>query len=82
MVELPIHEILSATSASLVSGDAERVCRGCVIDSRLVREGSIFVAFPGERVDGNDFARAAIEAGAGAVALTREPAPELVALAA
>ena len=82
MVELSIHDILSATSAALVAGDAERVCRGCVIDSRLVREGSIFVAFPGERVDGNDFARAAIEAGAGAVALTREPDPALVAYAA
>ncbi len=31
------------------------------------------MAFPGERVDGNDYVAAAIEAGAGVVAVTREP---------
>ena len=86
MVEASIQDILSTLwnskpIASLVSGDTGRVCRGCVIDSRQVQQDAIFVAFPGERVDGNDFARAAIEAGAGAVALTRTPDPELIACA-
>lgn len=38
-----------------------------VIDSRLASPGSIFVALPGERVDGHDFATAAAERGAAAV---------------
>ena len=54
------------------------MCRGCVIDSRAVERDCIFVAFPGERVDGNDFAGRAIEAGAAAVVLTREPDRALV----
>ena len=31
-------------------------------DSRKVTEGGLFVAMPGERVDGHDFAAAAIKA--------------------
>lgn len=76
MVEIAAKYIASTTGARLVAGDPERVCRGCVIDSRSVADDSIFVAFVGERVDGNDFAAQALEAGAGAVVLTREPTPE------
>ncbi len=37
---------------------------GAVIDSRKVREDDLFIALPGERVDGHDFARQVIEDGA------------------
>ena len=42
------------------------------IDSRQVEQGDFFVALPGERVDGNTFAEAALKRGA-AVALVSEP---------
>ncbi|SCK24488.1 UDP-N-acetylmuramoyl-tripeptide--D-alanyl-D-alanine ligase [Streptomyces sp. WMMB 322] len=42
-----------------------------VIDSREVAHGSLFAAFAGERADGHDFARSAVEAGAVAVLATR-----------
>lgn len=42
-----------------------------VIDSREVRQGSLFAAFAGERVDGHDYARRAVEAGATAVLASR-----------
>lgn len=42
-----------------------------VIDSREVADGSLFAAFAGERADGHDFARAAVDAGAVAVLATR-----------
>lgn len=73
MVEIAVKYIEGVTGARGVTGVADRVCRGCVIDSREVERDSIFVAFPGERVDGNDFAAQAIEAGAAAVVMTREP---------
>nr|WP_319946990.1 UDP-N-acetylmuramoyl-tripeptide--D-alanyl-D-alanine ligase [Tessaracoccus caeni] len=38
-----------------------------VIDNRAATPGAVFVAIPGERVDGHRFAKAAAEAGAGAV---------------
>ena len=64
MIEIAVKYLEKVTGARPWTGDAERVCRGCVIDSRKVGPDSIFVAFPGERVDGNDYARAAIDAGA------------------
>lgn len=42
-------------------------------DSRQVQQGDLFVALPGERVDGHDFIDAVIEQGAVALLLTRAP---------
>ena len=78
MIEIAVKYLETVTGAKPWTGNAERICRGCVIDSRKVGPDSIFVAFPGERVDGNDYARAAIDAGAAAVVLTREPSRDLV----
>jgi len=46
-----------------------------VIDSRLASAGFLFVAMPGERVDGHRFIEAAVERGA--VAIISERAPEI-----
>lgn len=43
-----------------------------VIDSRRATPGALFIAFPGERVDGHDFVAAAVERGAVA-AITQRP---------
>ncbi len=42
-----------------------------IIDSREARPGDLFVALPGERVDGHDFAAAAVRAGASGCLLAR-----------
>lgn len=44
---------------------------GAAIDSRRARPGDLFVALPGERADGHDFAAAAVRAGAAGCLLTR-----------
>jgi UDP-N-acetylmuramoyl-tripeptide--D-alanyl-D-alanine ligase len=44
---------------------------GAVVDSRLVTPGVAFVAIPGERVDGHDFAEVALGAGAVVAITTR-----------
>ena len=41
-------------------------------DSRDITEGCLFVAIKGDRFDGNDYARKAIEAGAAAVLVSRD----------
>ena len=78
MVEIAVKYLESVTGARPVTGSGERMCRGCVIDSREVSPDAIFVAFPGERVDGNVFAPAAVRAGAACVVMTAEPGRELI----
>jgi UDP-N-acetylmuramoyl-tripeptide--D-alanyl-D-alanine ligase len=56
--------LLDADSSTVVTGPVE-------YDSRAVRPGGLFLALPGERVDGNDYASVAIERGAVAVLATR-----------
>ena len=73
MVEIAVRYLEGVTGAKPRTGNADRVCRGVVIDSRKVERDSIFVAFPGERADGNDFVSGAISAGAACVVMTREP---------
>ncbi len=45
--------------------------RGAAVDSRLVEPGELFVALPGENVDGHAFVADAIQRGAAAVIVTR-----------
>lgn len=53
--------------SSLIGGTDERTVTGFAIDHRKVAPGTIFGAFEGLRVNGEDFIPAAIEAGAVAV---------------
>ena len=73
MLRATSQQIAQVTGARLVAGPADRVVEGVATDSRQVPAGGLFVAFPGERVDGNDFAASALSAGAAAVVMTREP---------
>jgi UDP-N-acetylmuramoyl-tripeptide--D-alanyl-D-alanine ligase len=54
-----------------------RPIRGAAVDSRLVGEGQLFVALPGERTDGHRFLAEAAVAGAAALVVSR-PVPEAV----
>lgn len=47
---------------------------GVTIDSRKIEAGDLFVALPGERVDGHDFVETALKAGAAAALVSRVPA--------
>ncbi|SCL23938.1 UDP-N-acetylmuramoyl-tripeptide--D-alanyl-D-alanine ligase [Micromonospora inyonensis] len=51
--------------------DTVTVTAPVVFDSRRVEPGGMFVALPGERVDGHDYAAQAIQAGAAAVLASR-----------
>lgn len=60
---------------------SRRPIRGAAVDSRLVGEGQLFVALPGERTDGHRFLAAAAVAGAAALVVSRPiPADVLDAL--
>ena len=68
MIELTLAEVAGAVGGVLhgCSG-TELVTGGVEFDSRRVTPGGLFVAVPGERVDGHDFAGAAMAAGAAGV---------------
>ncbi|MFI1193809.1 UDP-N-acetylmuramoyl-tripeptide--D-alanyl-D-alanine ligase [Micromonospora sp. NPDC020750] len=73
MIPLTLAEVAGAVDGRLLAADpAARVTGPVEFDSRKVSAGTLFVAFPGEKVDGHDYAAAAVEAGAVAVLGTRE----------
>ncbi len=74
MIGMTVHEVARVTGGRLgAAADPAALVRGPVVtDSRLVQEGSLFVALPGERVDGHDFAAAAVADGATCVLAARD----------
>ena len=71
MIGLTLREIAEAVGGEL-SGDPAAVVTGAVtVDSRTVARGDLFVALPGERVDGHDFLGAAGAAGAAGALVAR-----------
>lgn len=72
MIPMTLAEIATAIGGQLADADPGAVVRGPVeFDSRLVSDGGLFFAFPGENVDGHDYAAAAVAAGAVAVVATK-----------
>ncbi|SDO76623.1 UDP-N-acetylmuramoyl-tripeptide--D-alanyl-D-alanine ligase [Klenkia soli] len=63
MIALGLGEIATAVGGRLV-GEGADVTGGVTVDSRTVGAGDLYVALPGERVDGHDFVAAAVAAGA------------------
>ena len=53
-------------------GHGEVRVTGLAVDSRLVKDGSLFAALPGSRVHGGEFIQYAIRMGAGAILTDRE----------
>ena len=64
MIPVSCGEIADAVGGELVGVDPSAVVDGAVvIDSRTAVPGGLFVALPGERVDGHDFVRTATDVG-------------------
>ena len=80
MIELSLAEIAEIVGGRLVAADPERTVSGKVeFDSRKVAAGDLFLAIAGARVDGHDYAEAAVAAGAVAVLASRPvPVPAIL----
>lgn len=75
MIALTAAEIAAATGGVLrpeTLAPSTVVTGPVVVDSRQVGPGSLFVALPGEHVDGHDFAAGAVASGAALVLAARE----------
>jgi UDP-N-acetylmuramoyl-L-alanyl-D-glutamate--2,6-diaminopimelate ligase len=69
-----LSELLAKVNTLEVKGNADVTVNGVVIDSRQVKEGHLFVAVRGSRVDGHEFVAKAVELGAVAVLCEELPA--------
>jgi UDP-N-acetylmuramoyl-tripeptide--D-alanyl-D-alanine ligase len=73
VIPLTLAEIAEIVGAKIVGADpATPVTGGVEFDSRKAGKGGLFVAFPGERTDGHDYAGVAIAGGAVAVLGSRK----------
>jgi UDP-N-acetylmuramoyl-tripeptide--D-alanyl-D-alanine ligase len=75
-----VAEIMAVTGGRLLQGSPAAPVYGFAYDSRKVRPGDCFVAMPGERVDGHDYAARAAEAGATCILVGRPVAARGTAL--
>ncbi|MGW4845914.1 UDP-N-acetylmuramoyl-tripeptide--D-alanyl-D-alanine ligase [Nocardia brasiliensis] len=73
MIEMTLREIADVVGGTLhdVPDPEVRVTGSVEFDSRRIGSGDLFLALPGEHVDGHDYAGAAIAAGATAVLAAR-----------
>jgi UDP-N-acetylmuramoyl-tripeptide--D-alanyl-D-alanine ligase len=68
---LTLAHVLEALTGHRPAG-ARQVITDAAVDSRLVIPGGLFIALPGERVDGHDYVRAAFDRGAAAALVERD----------
>ena len=78
MIRINPTDMAAATGAALLSEGDRAVAGDVVIDSRRAKEGAVFVAFAGEKVDGNAYLARAAEAGAAAVVASAEVEPDVL----
>ncbi|MCP2278891.1 UDP-N-acetylmuramoyl-tripeptide--D-alanyl-D-alanine ligase [Nocardia amikacinitolerans] len=73
MIEMTLREIAEVVGGTLhdVPDPEVRVTGSVEFDSRRIGSGDLFLALPGERVDGHEYAAAAVDAGAVAVLAAR-----------
>ncbi|WP_269302626.1 UDP-N-acetylmuramoyl-tripeptide--D-alanyl-D-alanine ligase [Aeromicrobium sp. HA] len=79
MTPTTLAQVAVATDGRVEGDDALSVEGPVVIDSRRVTPGCLFVAIPGEHVDGHDYVEASLDAGAVATLATRAvPGPHVI----
>ncbi|MBN9107775.1 MAG: UDP-N-acetylmuramoyl-tripeptide--D-alanyl-D-alanine ligase [Pseudonocardia sp.] len=79
MITMTLAEVAAVTGGRLHRATGDEQVTSVEFDSRKAAPGVLFLALPGERVDGHSFAAAAVAAGAAGVLAAREvDAPSVV----
>ncbi|MBE6036879.1 MAG: UDP-N-acetylmuramoyl-tripeptide--D-alanyl-D-alanine ligase [Clostridiales bacterium] len=73
MKTITVENIVKAVDGALLTGGAAGTVSSVAVDSRKVTQGTLFVALPGERADGHDFLKAAMDAGCTAALVSKKP---------
>jgi UDP-N-acetylmuramoyl-L-alanyl-D-glutamate--2,6-diaminopimelate ligase len=69
---MQLKTLVAAIPVRQVIGTLDRTVESIAYDSRRVQRNGLFVALPGQKVDGRDFIQQAIEKGAAAIVAERE----------
>lgn len=73
MIDLTLGEIAEIVGGRLIGGEPSTAVTGSVeFDSRRLAPGGLFLALPGERVDGHEFVGRALDSGAAGALVARE----------
>lgn len=65
--KVTLGEIIAAIRGTLISGSRDLIVEGLSTDTRKIKRGDLFLALKGERYDGHDFVRQAIDKGAAGI---------------
>jgi len=68
---LTVEDVLTATDGHLLKGAAGGIFHGIATDTRKLSRGNLFIPLAGEKYDGHDFLKEAVEAGASGLLLQR-----------
>ena len=77
--EITAGTIIAPIQGELISGPLEAVLSGLSTDSRTIAQGELFWALKGEKYDGHDFVRQAVEKGAAGAVIQKGYRTELPA---
>ena len=77
MLPLTLAEVAAACGGRLHGGEPETLVTAVCTDSRRARRGDLFVGLRGESFDGDEYAAAALAAGAAAAVVRAETAAQL-----
>lgn len=72
MISIPASQLAEVLNVAAPAGLENEMVTGVSTDTRTLAHGDVFVALPGERVDGASLAAAALEAGASCVITQNE----------
>ncbi len=76
-IRLTAEWVAAAMGGTIAARAGQREFTGVSIDTRTLRPGELYVGIRGDRYDGADFARAAVEAGAAGVVVPAGRAPAI-----
>ncbi len=75
--ETTARGIISPIDGELIAGNPESPLMGISTDSREIVPGHVFWALKGERYDGHDFVKQAVEKGASGIVIKKDYRPEI-----
>ena len=62
-----VKNIIKVTNGKLINGNEELECESFSKDTRTIQKGDIYIGIKGEKFDGNQFWKQALDNGAAAV---------------